>query len=56
MDAIKLAMGAGAMLFLAALIEAFWSPSGVPSTLKYIVGSALWIVVYLYLFLAGRGQ
>jgi uncharacterized membrane protein SpoIIM required for sporulation len=52
---IKLAMGAGAMLGVAALIEAFWSPSGAPTLAKYIVGSMLWVLVILYLSLAGRG-
>jgi hypothetical protein len=44
------------MLGIAALIEAFWSPSGVPVMLKYVVGSGLWVLVFLYLGLAGRGE
>lgn len=56
LEAVQIAVGAGAMLVVAAGIEAFWSPSGVPSILKYIVGTALWVVVYMYLFLAGRGE
>jgi len=55
LDAIKLALGAGAMLFIAALIEAFWSPSGVPAVVKYAVGSMLWVVVALYILFAGTG-
>jgi uncharacterized membrane protein SpoIIM required for sporulation len=54
-DAVKIASGAAAMLVIAALIEAFWSPSPVPSAVKYVVGAGLWVVVVLYLALAGRG-
>lgn len=52
-EAVQLAAGAGAMLLVAAFIEAFWSPSGVPNVFKYIVGGALWLVVIWYLTLAG---
>ena len=54
LDAVRLAAGAGGMLAVAALIEAFWSPSAVPSAAKYAVGSLLWVVVIAYLVLAGR--
>lgn len=54
LDAVRLAAGAGAMLAVAALIEAFWSPSAAPSAAKYAVGSLLWVVVIAYLVLAGR--
>ena len=49
-------IGIGLMigLLIAALLEAFWSPAGVPSTAKYVVGSGLWLLVILYLALAGR--
>ena len=56
MVAIKLALGAGAMLVVAAVIEAFWSPSGVPPMLKYIVGTGFWILVITWLSTAGRGR
>lgn len=52
---VKLALGAGGMLGVAALVEAFWSPSGAPPLAKYIVGSVFWVLVILYLSLAGRG-
>lgn len=55
-EAIHIALGAGAMLGVAALIEAFWSPSAAPPLAKYIVGGILWIVVFAYLGLAGRGR
>ena len=57
MDAIKLAAGAGLMLFVAALIEGFWSPSSmIGPQVKYVVGAVLWVAVYLYFALAGRGR
>lgn len=53
-DSIKLALGAGAMLVVAALIEGFWSPSTAPVWSKFVVGGFLWLVVILYLAFAGR--
>ncbi len=53
--AVKIALGAGGMLAIAAVIEGFWSPSGAPGIAKYFVGSILWSVVIAYLALAGRG-
>lgn len=53
LEAVKIGAGAAVMLFIAALIEAFWSPSGVPVMAKYIVGSMLWVLVALYLAMAG---
>ena len=52
--AIKLALGAGAMLGIAALIEGFWSPSEAPNAWKYSVGSLLWLLVIVYLAFGGR--
>lgn len=52
--AVKLALGAGGMLAVAALIEGFWSPSQAPSVLKICVGVVLWFMVIGYLWLAGR--
>jgi len=54
LEAIKLAIGAGVMLFIAALIEAFWSPAPIPAMLKYVVGAMAWMVVALYFLFAGR--
>lgn len=54
MVAVKIALGAGGMLAIAAVIEGFWSPSAAPSAAKYIVGTILWIIVIAYLILAGR--
>lgn len=52
--AVKLALGAGGMLAMAAVIEGFWSPSPAPGVLKFIVGTILWIIVIAYLTIAGR--
>ena len=51
---VKLALGAGAMLAVAAVIEAFWSPLGIPPVFKYVVGGLLWILVFFYLTFSGR--
>ncbi len=51
-----LILGAALMLVIAAGIEGFWSPSKAPATVKLVVASVLWIVVFLYLTLAGRGR
>jgi uncharacterized membrane protein SpoIIM required for sporulation len=53
-EAVQIAAGAAVMLIVAALLEAFWSPSAISADVKYIVGGALWILVALYLLLAGR--
>ncbi len=52
--ALKLVMGGALMLFIAALIEAFWSSSGFSANIKYSVAAAFWSMVILYLFFAGR--
>jgi uncharacterized membrane protein SpoIIM required for sporulation len=55
-EAIQIACGAGVMLFIAALIEAFWSPAPIPSPVKYAGGAVLWILVVVYLAMAGRWE
>lgn len=54
LEAVQLAGGAAAMLVIAALIEAFWSPAPIPALWKYGVGTVLWLLVAVYLSLAGR--
>ncbi len=50
-----LVSGAAILTFLAAFIEAFWSPNrDVPVEVKYVFGIALWVVTWAYLLLAGR--
>lgn len=53
-QAVILVMGAALMLVVAAFIEAFWSSSGIAIHIKYSVAAVLWLVVVLYLSLAGR--
>ncbi len=53
--AVRLLYGAAALTFLAAFIEAFWSPlRGFPLAVKIAVGSAFWLLTGAYLLLAGR--
>lgn len=53
-EALPLVMGAAFMLLIAALIEAFWSSSALDGGIKYAVAALLWLLVLLYLGLAGR--
>ncbi|WP_417380314.1 stage II sporulation protein M [Gimesia sp.] len=53
LEAVQIAGGAAAMLVMAAMIEAFWSPADFPDSVKYVVGSGLWLIVFLYLAFAG---
>jgi len=53
-EALPLVMGAAFMLLIAAFIEAFWSSSPVAGEIKYGVAGLFWILVLLYLGLAGR--
>jgi uncharacterized membrane protein SpoIIM required for sporulation len=53
--AVKLALGSAGMLFIAALIEGFWSAQPTPPFVKYVAALVLWAVVIVYLLLAGRG-
>jgi len=55
--ALIMMYGAAAMFFIAAFIEAFWSPMTIiPVNIKYIVGIILWLVVIGYYGLVGRGK
>lgn len=52
---VRLILGVAALLLLAAFIEAFWSSNrAIPAEIKYAVGIAGWLLVILYLTLAGR--
>lgn len=42
------------MLIIAALIEAFWSATDFPISVKYSVGSLCWLLVIVYFLRAGR--
>lgn len=55
--ALPLVYGAGALLVLAAFVEAFWSSTGSASVgLKYVVGACLWALVGAYFAFAGRNR
>ena len=47
--------GSAVMLVMAAAIEAFWSGSSAPQTVKVVVGSTLFLLVLAYVLFAGRG-
>lgn len=54
-NAMSLMYGTAAMFILAAMVEAFWSPSRhVPPEVKYIVGMIMWVMVIAYFVFAGR--
>jgi len=53
-EALQLALGAGGMLFVAALLEGYFSPLPIAPVIKYAVGTCLWLLVVFYLTMAGR--
>lgn len=54
-EAIVVVYGVIGMLVIAAAIEAFWSSARwVPAEVKYGVGGACWLLVFVYLGLQGR--
>lgn len=55
-EAVQIAGGAAVMLMIAAMIEGFWSPAPIAAEIKYAAGGLLWLLVILYLALAGRGE
>lgn len=60
LDAAKISViivaGAAIMFFIAAFIEAFWSSSqNIPSDIKYIVGTVMWLMVFSYFTFVGQG-
>lgn len=53
--ALTLVYGFASMLIIAAVIEAFWSPTQLPLQYKLQVGAALWFLHLLYFGLVGHG-
>lgn len=57
MDVLPIIYGLFAMLFIAAVVEAFWSSTdSLPSVLRYCVGVTGWTVLITYFVLAGRNR
>jgi uncharacterized membrane protein SpoIIM required for sporulation len=56
LESLPIIAGAALMLLAAAGIEAFWSPRPLGPLVKYGVGAALWVLVALWLTLAGRSH
>lgn len=52
--ALPLLTGGSLMIFLAAFVEGFWSASHAAAWAKYTAGITLWVLLTLYLLLAGR--
>lgn len=53
--AVSLMGGAFLLLAVAAVVEGYWSPiTALPMALKFTVGIAMWLLVYAYLWRAGR--
>lgn len=53
---LPIIIGFSLMLFIAAMIEAFWSASSFPNWVKYTVGGMCWGLVIAYFTLAGRAN
>lgn len=53
-DLGNLVLGAAAMLLVAALIEGFWSPSGIPARVKFAFSGVGWALVAAFLAFGGR--
>lgn len=56
LELLRQVAGAAAFLLIAALIEGWYSPSSLPSEVKYITGLAGWGVVGSIFAFAGRGR
>ena len=54
--AVRLALGSGALITFAALIEAFWSANAFPVEVKYTFGAVMWLGVIAWLLFAGKGR
>jgi uncharacterized membrane protein SpoIIM required for sporulation len=53
-DLALIILGAAVMLFIAAGLEAFWSPSGLPAPVKWATAGLLAVLITLYFMFAGR--
>ena len=55
-DAVKIAIGCAALLFLAGIIEGFVSPSALHPAVKYATGVATGAALFAYLILTGDDE
>lgn len=55
-EVFPLIAGAAVFLFIAACIEAFWSARVMDSWIKFGVAAILWLSVFLFFLLGGRGE
>lgn len=53
-DVARIILGAALMLFIAAGLEAFWSPSSIPPPVKWATAGVLAVLITLYFVYAGR--
>jgi uncharacterized membrane protein SpoIIM required for sporulation len=53
---LPLLIGGACMTALAAVVEGFWSARPIDTNLKYMVGSAFWVLHLLYFGFVGRGR
>ncbi len=56
LDAVRLAVGCSALLFIAGIIEGFLSPSALPPVVKFSTGILTGIAMYAYLLLVGKSE
>jgi uncharacterized membrane protein SpoIIM required for sporulation len=54
LEAVKLLLGTVPILFIAGIIEAFVSPTGLAIPLKFSMAAALFVLLNVYLFGLGR--
>ena len=54
LEAVRLVIGCACLLVVAGIIEGFLSPSALPAYFKFGTGITTGILMYMYLFLAGR--
>jgi uncharacterized membrane protein SpoIIM required for sporulation len=55
-DITRMVLGAGAMLVIAAGVEAFWSPSSLAPPIKWVAAGVFTLMVAAYLAVAGRAR
>lgn len=56
LELLRQVAGAAAFLTVAAMVEAWYSPSSLPPMVKYVTGLAGWIAVFGILAFLGRGR